>query len=415
MARRLCTKLGVRQLSLVLREVLHVAGAADEMAEASLASAVAVLRSVAFAQALVRLLEDQAARQQNCSQWVDLPLPTTVAAILAEYTVTYVCNLSTTLVMADTGHDVTIPGAVGQCALRFVDEKKQIFIATNAMLRPSLLLAHTVNAILQTRLPKVEAMADVSPIAAMLELQESGHVHLLLVSLEIYRVDHEALRRGVPGEELCSIDVDMLVLNPLRQYLVGETVVVQPEGTGPSRYAKVSKVVEGGVLSTVTVSLGRGRLLSLLSSEVYSFRTRSTQNSGVAVATNALPSPTTGHESSAAPRPNASYVDSEEVQQPVISAAAARDGNEQVIGALTALQAKVNLPLGLEQQELIRGHLRLQEQLQASDKQLEEARATSVSVCLYVICVYVCVPSYFCTSQQLCPLSALIQSCSRLV
>jgi hypothetical protein len=384
MARRLCTQLGVCQLSLVLREELHVAGAVDGTAKASLASAVAVLHSVAFAQGLVRLLEDQAARQQNYSQWIDLPSPLTVATILAEYTVTYVCNLSTTFVMADTGFDVTIPGAAGQCALKFIDEQKQIFIATNAMLRPSLLLALAINSILQTRLPGVEAVADVSPIAAMLELQEAGHVHALLESLEIYKVDHDALRRGVPGEELCSIDVDMLALNPLRQYLVGETVVVQPEGTGPSRYAKVSKVVEGSVLSTMTVSLGRGRLLSLLSSEVYSFRTRSTQNSGGALATNTLTSPTIGHGISVAPRPNASHVDSEEVQQSETNS----DGNEQVIGALTALQAKLNLPLGLEQQELIRGHLMLQEQLQASDKQLEEARAASVRICIHVcMCV----------------------------
>ena len=81
----------------------------------------------------------------------------------------------------------------------------------------------------------------------MLELPDVSMVTNLLDMLEIYRVDDRS-RRGVVGEAVTSVDLKLLQLQPLRQFIVGEIVALLDE-QGAYRYAKVREFESGAALA----------------------------------------------------------------------------------------------------------------------------------------------------------------------
>jgi len=113
----------------------------------------------------------------------------------------------------------------------------------------------------------------------MLELAEPAQINDLLDRLEIYRADHAALTRGVPGQPVTPVDQELLTLSPLRHYQPGETVAYKDK-QNIARYAVVVKyeqnTVNGGsgVLGHVTIKTSETAApVVLLSSEVHNFRT----------------------------------------------------------------------------------------------------------------------------------------------
>jgi hypothetical protein len=156
-----------------------------------------VFHSTEFAHGLTRLFEDQIAREHNYQAWANVPSAGSVATLLRKYQLEFVPGILTKLQLAD-GRDVTrapSEGADFNKSLVFVNGLKIHVSTVKSPLRIQLLMAHVVNKLLQTDIPSLERLSNLSPIAAMFELQSPSKIHALLVNS--YLLNH-ALPREFP-------------------------------------------------------------------------------------------------------------------------------------------------------------------------------------------------------------------------
>ena len=139
------------------------------------------------------------------------------------------------------------------------------------------------------------------PLSSLPSLPRTTDIPRMLDQLEVYRLNHISLRRGVPGEPLSSNDLDLLELRPLRAFLKHEVVAVRvedpsdkepsllttsspspsPASTSTSassqyKYAKIVADSEGAVegeIRWVSVHLNLFDTADLPATDIFSFRT----------------------------------------------------------------------------------------------------------------------------------------------
>lgn len=376
-----CRELGIQPLSRAVREDLCTFEPETAESTANRESREALMfifRSPEFAHGLIRLWEDQAAREHNYHQWLRLPSEQHVMSALCKFQVIFVKSIRTNLRLVATGKAVNLGGEDARESLLFVGDDRVIYLATQeSPIRLHLLMANVVKNILQDEIPDVAPISNLSPIAAMLEVPEPHKITALLDELEIYRIDHTALRRGVLGEHLSPVDQSLLQLQPLRQYLSGETVAVK-DAEGLFRYAKVLDFAVGasGVLGNVRIQINDSQTIKMISSELYSFKTNmnSSVESTNSLVANSKDSPIKlqqgdGHSKPSCNNETAGPEHVIESSSALSSSLEEKDDSgdtarhSELLDAVAVILGRVNMSLSLEQRELMESNLELQDDI----------------------------------------------------
>jgi hypothetical protein len=420
-----------------------------------------VLASSPFAAAVARLLEDAAARAHDFAQWRRVPSPAALRRLLTRVRLRFRRCLRTRLLLRPSNDDVT-GGGGGDRTWTHTDYGDggcssviTVRVATGRDVPQARapLVASALAALLKRVYPSLDGVRDVAPLAALLAARRTADVASILARLDVFSVDRVALRRGVPGERLSRADADAVELRPLRAFAPGETVAVVADvddnGGGSDDddddddgddekqrqvnetesvtagspatvkcrlvYGTVSHFTKGtvdGVVGTVRVRVAAARHCTLLSTEVYAFRTHmdegvaaggSDNNAAHAAATSATAvqsvttAPTLVGTATVTPLVKAAvtYDGGEGVGKAAAAADAAVDDNgddqdgdaggvrerARLLAAVDELLTRCGLPLSMEAAALARKQMELQAALRrsAATAAVERKRAAAAA------------------------------------
>mmetsp|Transcript_22436 Transcript_22436/g.43639 ORF Transcript_22436/g.43639 Transcript_22436/m.43639 type:complete len:346 (+) Transcript_22436:61-1098(+) len=250
-------------------------------------------------------------------------------------------------------------------------------------------------------------------LRTMLELESPTTIMEALDALGVQVIDKSAVLRGMPGQQLTEMDLSRVKLEPLRVFAKDEIVAISPTDT-PANDAKSSLVYARvlahdkdtiGALSRVVVAAPshphttkpnphpRQHAIShrtLLSSEIYSFQSHLDSKG-------ALSSRSSGGGGGGGSRGRGRGTPARPLREPLDAklgpgaqarSLARRGGdakekrkgqgggsrsaseNEDLISAVSSLLARVNLPVTLEQKQLMKTNMGLQDELRAMKKQI---------------------------------------------
>eukprot|EP01052_Picozoa_sp_SAG31_P027338 SAG31_NODE_2551_length_5512_cov_1.835027_1_plen_1069_part_00 len=315
---------------------------------------------------------------------------------LSGFAVQVVSSISTRFIERFTaaGLDVTRPGSTTGSKF-FVDGEHRLFYLSEQHAAPphgEELLAQAIGHRLQLH-PAVQlslapllrshisAVATIPRLLDGMRICESGGVAT-------------SVRRGTPGAVLLEEDRAQLQLRPLRSYTSGEVVAwksdeVDADGRQIMRYGTVVAPGSGHLdqnncdalatgttsLQTIEVRLDKQIVKRLLTTSIYSFRSN---RNGRAPATETRLS-LASHPSSLQQTPQASTnalelgITSRDPHDRMEGAEAGRQGvddrtvsKREVVGAVHDLLTMLDLPLSLQQQELLEETLRLRQEVAAA-------------------------------------------------
>jgi hypothetical protein len=312
----------------------------------------------------------------------------------------------------------------GSLALVYVDfVAETVYININAVeigsIRPTLILSNALALILEKSIRDIDALRNLTPLNSMLDTavlvgdaddaDPASMLQPLLDRLEILRIDHVSLRRGVPGELLHQFDSELLQLTPLRQYLPGELVAFRDQ-SGAHRYAEVVRVedaaLDGGAFSSVVVRIHPTKTALLSSADLFSFSSHMSAHSVAddadqllhanqrmqqmiaqqieeqrAAAQLSAPAKSTRAEGGPAGVPTPAMITSA-TSSAASSASSSSSSSStldrsrlQLLSAVSSLLQQAQLPLSLDTASLVRENLLLRQQFESSERKASATHA----------------------------------------
>uniref|UniRef100_A0A7S2UD61 U-box domain-containing protein n=1 Tax=Attheya septentrionalis TaxID=420275 RepID=A0A7S2UD61_9STRA len=176
--------------------------------------------------------------------------------------------------------------------------------------------------------------------------------------------------RGTPGHPCNATDIELIELKPLKYYTKGEIVALREEEGSPLIYGNVVDYGGGSSLSRVRVRVGKGAIIDVLSSQIFSFRrgVKATRESTPVhhVDVSSLPLHTTG-----VLRPFVED-DSDEFESSLVSTnvnpsdSLGQVSRQEIIGAVQDLLRSADLSLDDDVKHMLESNLELREELSST-------------------------------------------------
>ncbi len=401
---QLCEQLGIRKLSDEIREVLvSIKGDHLKTPEKDACTAKAeklqkdgsfqdVFSSNNFASGCLQLWEDGLSQLKNSVvDWKRLPTATTLQTTFRGYKLVFCQHVETRL--ERKGQTELIKGS--NRTTSHVIEGSNIFVASSHQFASvESTLGNIAMKLMNSTAPDLPAFTNLSGVCAMFQVRDPATIPRLLESRGIRKIDRAAILRGTPGEVVTKTDLQRLCLDPLRIFFKSETIAWVEEGGNEGgeqqtvyRYGKVLSEQRDkyNALSEIEVNVGKSnKARKFLSSNLYCFRssllrqnvnefeTGDTKNKSCALDVHARNIET--HATTSATGDRKALRDTEMKTQVDVSDNGNIDDKSVLVGAVSSILARVNLPLSLDQKELMGANMQLQ-------KEVARLKAQITSVC----------------------------------
>mmetsp|Transcript_32127 Transcript_32127/g.51731 ORF Transcript_32127/g.51731 Transcript_32127/m.51731 type:complete len:416 (-) Transcript_32127:142-1389(-) len=323
-----------------------------------------IIKTTGFAEGCVRLWEDQAANTRSYRDWKCLPSVECVESVLNSIHVRFCSTLTTHLrihigrVTREVGERDTVVYVVGT--------PPTIYISGGGRVEAH--LARGILKALNGAIKGVSRLENPAGVRTMLEVENSEGISMALDKAGVLTLDKKAVLRGMPGQALTPEDAKLIKLQPLRIFAENELIAIG--SNGDYRYGRVLSQTKDAfdALSYLTVDVGLGKKESLISSQVFIFTSNLNSNISAKDDPKEPVSPVT-------PNKGDEKVDSKSGELKDEGSIRRMekghiDHKAALVSAVSSILTRVNLPLSLEQKDLISANIQMQNQLRELKTQI---------------------------------------------
>ena len=342
-----CEKLSIRRLSQVIREELHPKFNATTISNPIQSTLTTIINSKEFASGVYAIIRQMRSYWSLDFNYLNTLNEIIIKSLLAGYKVQLIESLSTCFIFVPSKQDITL---TSEGTIAFVHESKRIIFISRL---PSTI---TLDQVLAREISKILKLPIVLPLGPLLTSSSPQDISSTLQLLQLATNTTDSSNRGVPGALLVDIDKQMVKYSPFHSFLPNEIVAWENEHK-ELRYGIImsDKMKEkSNLLEKIPVKISPHDVTMMPTTKIFVFKNMQNPSK----------------------QENSKNEENEEKQE--ISSANSMPVSEmEYLEAIKDLLQKVNIPLDLNQEQLMQQTLSLQAKLKETETSIKKLQKTS--------------------------------------